>query len=197
MSSRVRAASGPHLRRKLLHLRTVRQALRDAVHLGRRGHPRAPPATAAAGPRAVVGARAQQAQGAVVEPRLPHPGLAPPPRRDAVAAVLLEVAVQVVGAHESLEAAGALVGPQAGVHAHVVLQVVVVGEGGSTLCTQVRLLSCMLTHVNLELVLPEGGEAEAQRSRGVAKDKNVYSQKFGHIFSCKFFFYLHNFLHCR
>lgn len=108
----------------------------------------------------MVGARAQQR--AVVKPRLPHPGLASPPRRDAVAAVLFEVAVQVVGAHESLEAAGALVGPQAGVHAHVVLQVVVVGEGGSALCAQVRLLSCMLAHVNLELVLPEGGNRGAQ-----------------------------------
>lgn len=104
----------------------------------------------------MVGARTQQAQWAVVNLRLPHPGLATSPRWDAVAAVLLEVAVQVVGAHESLEAAGALVGSQAGVHAHVVLQVIVVGEGGSALCAQVRLLSCVLAHVNLELVLPEG-----------------------------------------
>lgn len=39
-------------------------------------------------------------------------------------------------------------------YAHVVLQVVVVSKGGSTLRTQVRLLSCMLPHMNLELVLP-------------------------------------------
>ena len=39
-------------------------------------------------------------------------------------------------------------------YAHVVLQVVVVSKGGTTLRTQVRLLSCMLPHMNLELVLP-------------------------------------------
>lgn len=39
-------------------------------------------------------------------------------------------------------------------YTHVVLQVVVVGKGGPTLRTQVRLLSCMLPHMNLELVLP-------------------------------------------
>lgn len=39
-------------------------------------------------------------------------------------------------------------------NAHVVLQVVVVSEGGPALRTKVRLLSRMLPHVNLELVLP-------------------------------------------
>lgn len=92
--------------------------------------------------------------GPLQELGVPHPGLAAAPRGDAVAAVLLQVAVEVVGAHEGLKAAGALVGPQAGVDAHVVLQVIVVSERSSALGTQVRLLTCVLAHVNLELVLP-------------------------------------------
>lgn len=64
--------------------------------------------------------------------------------------------MQVVGADESLEAAVALVGPQAGVDAHVVLQVVVVSESGAALLAQVRLLPRVFPHVNLQLVLPAG-----------------------------------------
>lgn len=59
----------------------------------------------------------------------------------------------MIRAHKSLKAARALIGAQAGVYAHVVLQVIVVSKGSSTLRTQVRLFSCMLPHVNLELVL--------------------------------------------
>ena len=99
------------------------------------------------------GAQHAQVQRGLQQGRLPHAGLAAASRGHAVAAVLLEVAVQVVRAHEGLEAAGALVGPQPGVHAHVVLQVVVVGEGGATLRAQVWLLPRVLPHVHLELVL--------------------------------------------
>ena len=105
-------------------------------------------------PGARVRPGAGQAQGGVEEPGVSHPRLPTSTRGDAVAAVLLEVAVQVIRADESLKAAGALIGAQAGVYAHVVLQVVVVSKGGSTLRTQVRLLSCVLPHMNLELVLP-------------------------------------------
>ena len=72
--------------------------------------------------------------------------------------------MQVVRAHEGLEAAGALVGPEPGVHAHVVLQVVVVGEGGAALRAQVRLLPRVLPHVHLELVLPGEGKREEIRT---------------------------------
>lgn len=54
-------------------------------------------------------------------------------------------------------------------HAHVVLQVVVVGERSTTLRTQVRLLSRMLTHVNLELVLP----AEEEHRGSVQKNNRI------------------------
>uniref|UniRef100_A0A8C5ZTC9 E3 SUMO-protein ligase PIAS4 n=1 Tax=Marmota marmota marmota TaxID=9994 RepID=A0A8C5ZTC9_MARMA len=94
----------------------------------------------------------------------PHAGFAASARGDAVAAVLLEVPVQVVGAHEGLAAAVALVGPQPRVHAHVVLEVVVVREGGAALLAQVGLLPRVLPHVHLELVLPAGGRAAGQVS---------------------------------
>lgn len=60
----------------------------------------------------------------------------------------------MIRAHKSLKAARALIGAQAGVYAHVVLQVIVVSKGSATLRAQVRLFSCMLPHVDLELVLP-------------------------------------------
>lgn len=56
-------------------------------------------------------------------------------------------------------------------HAHVVLQVVVVGERCTTLRTQVRLLSRMLTHVNLELVLP----AEEEHRGSVQDNRELIS----------------------
>ena len=65
--------------------------------------------------------------------------------------------MQVVGSDEGLAAAVALVGPQASVHTHVVFLVVVVGEGRPALLAQVRLLTCVLPHVHLELVLPVDG----------------------------------------
>lgn len=101
-----------------------------------------------------MGPGAQQAERGIQDPWLSHPRLSAAAGWDAVAAVLLEVAVQVVRAHKSLKAARALIGAQAGVHTHVVLQVIVVSKGGSTLRAQVRLFSCMLPHMNLELVLP-------------------------------------------
>lgn len=112
-----------------------------------------PPSLDVSRPGAHVGPGAQQAERGIEDPWLSHPRLSAPTGGDAVAAVLLQVAVQVIRAHKSLKAARALIGAQAGVHAHVVLQVIVVSKGSSTLRTQVRLFSCMLPHVNLELVL--------------------------------------------
>lgn len=83
------------------------------------------------------------------ELRISYAWLAASTGRDAVAAIFLEMTVEVVRAHKGFKTAGALVGPQACVHTHVILQVVVVGKGGTTLSTQVRLLSRMLAHVNL------------------------------------------------
>lgn len=127
---------------------------RGSIHLCGRGRFRAPPSLDGSRPWAHMGPGAQQAERGIQDPRLSHPRLSAAAGRDAVAAVLLEVAVQVVRAHKSLKAARALIGAQAGVHAHVVLQVIVVSKGGSTLRAQVRLFSCMLPHMNLELVLP-------------------------------------------
>lgn len=126
-----------------------------ALHVCRPGRLRTPSSLDDTRSGPGVRARAQENRGGLQEPRLRHPRFPATTGGDAVAAVLLEVAMQMVGAHESLKAAGALIGPQAGVHTHVILQVVVVGKGSSTLCTQVRLFSCMLSHVNLELVLSE------------------------------------------
>lgn len=125
-----------------------------SVHLRRRGRLRAPPSLDGPMPGAHAGAGAQQAERGIQDPWLSHPRLSASAGGDAVAAVLLKVAVQVIRAHKSLKAARALIGAQAGVYAHVVLQVIVVSKGSSTLRTQVRLFSCMLPHVNLELVLP-------------------------------------------
>lgn len=76
----------------------------------------------------------------------------------------------MIRAHESLKAAGALVGAQACVNTHMVLQVVVVSKGSSTLRTKVRLLSCMLPHMNLELVLPV-------REKNKQDHIRIYTQK--------------------
>lgn len=128
---------------------------------GRTRHLQAPPPPATAHARSGTRWSRESHDGRPLqELGVPHPGLAAAPRRDAVAAVLLQVAVEVVGAHKGLKAAGALVGPQAGVDAHVVLQVVVVGEGGSALGAQVGLLACVFAHVNLELVLPVNTRTE-------------------------------------
>lgn len=126
-----------------------------ALHVCHAGRLRTPSSLDGTRPGPGVGDGAQETRGALQEPWLRHPRFPATAGGDAVAAVLLQVAMQMIGAHESLKAAGALIGPQAGVHTHVILQVVVVGKGSSTLCTQVRLLSCMLSHVNLELVLSE------------------------------------------
>lgn len=166
------AASGPCLHCQLLHLRTMCMGSSGSIQLCCWGCFRAPPTPDGTGPGACVGARAQQAQRGIKEPRLSHPRLPASTRRDAVAPVLLEVAVQVIRAHKSFKAARALIGPQAGVYAHVVLQIVVVSKGGPTLCTQVRLLSCVLPHMNLELVLPVKEKYKQDQIRTQTKCKS-------------------------
>lgn len=59
-------------------------------------------------------------------------------------------------------------------YTHVVLQVVVMSKGSSTLRTQVRLLSCMLPHMNLELVLPgrEKNKQDQNQNQYTVKNSN-------------------------
>lgn len=76
-----------------------------------------------------------------------------PGPRDA-AALAFDVAVEVVGTGEALVAELALVGPDARVDAHVVLQVIVVHELGVAVDAEVRPLPRVLPHVDLQLVLP-------------------------------------------
>lgn len=150
------------------------------LHLRCRGRLRSPPSPDGMRPGAGVGSGAKQAHGGLEEPWLSHARFPASTGGDAVAAVLLEVAVQVIRAHKSLKAARALIGAQAGVYTHVVLQVVVVSKGSSTLCTQVRLLSCMLPHMNLELVLPEReknkhGRIRIQRQKLCCTRRSVHT----------------------
>lgn len=70
------------------------------------------------------------------------------------AALAFDVAMEVVRAGEALVAELTLVGPDACMDAHVVLQVVVVHKFGVAVDAQVRPLPCVLSHVDFELVLP-------------------------------------------
>lgn len=88
----------------------------------------------------------------------PRRRLAAAPRPHDAAALALDVAVQVVRTGEALVAELALVGPDARVDAHVVLQVIVVHELGVAVDAQVRPLPRVLPHVDFELVLPEKGK---------------------------------------
>lgn len=78
------------------------------------------------------------------------------------AALAFDVAMEVVGAGEALVAELALVGPDARVDAHVVLQVVVVHEFGVAVDAEVRPLPRVLPHVDFELVLPAKEKALGQ-----------------------------------
>lgn len=84
-----------------------------------------------------------------------------PGSRDA-AALAFDVAMEVVGAGEALVAELALVGPDARMDAHVILQVVVVHEFGVAVDAQVRPLPRVLPHVDFELVLPAKEKALGQ-----------------------------------
>lgn len=63
--------------------------------------------------------------------------------------------MEVIRPGEALVAELALIGPDPGVDAHVVLQVVVVHELGVAVDAQIRALTCMFPHVDLQLVLSE------------------------------------------
>lgn len=125
-----------------------------ALQLCHRAGLRAPSTTGTTRPHPRVQTGTEEAHGGLQEIGLPHTRLSTSARGDAVTAVFLEVAMKMIRANKRLKAAGALVRPQAGVYAHVILQVVVVSERCSTLRTQVRLLSGVLPHVDFELVLP-------------------------------------------
>ena len=86
--------------------------------------------------------------------RPPRCRLASSPGPRDPAALAFDVAMEVVRAGEALVAELALVGPDARVDAHVVLQVVVVHEFGVAVDAQVRPLPRVLPHVDFELVLP-------------------------------------------
>lgn len=81
--------------------------------------------------------------------------------------------MQVVGSDKSLEAALALVRAEARVNAHVVFQVVIVGEGGAALLAHVGLLPSVFPHVDLQLVLPAG--------KGVGKKNKKTKRESGRI----------------
>ena len=72
------------------------------------------------------------------------------------AAVALAVALQVVLASEGLVAQRALEGARSTMQGEVVLEVVGVQEAGITFGTGVGPLPRVLTHVNLQLVIPKG-----------------------------------------
>lgn len=78
------------------------------------------------------------------------------------AALAFDVAVEVVRAGEALVAELTLVGPDARMDAHVVLQVVVVHKFGIAVDAQVRPLPRVLPHVDFELVLPAREKALGQ-----------------------------------
>lgn len=78
------------------------------------------------------------------------------------AALAFDVAMEVVGAGEAFVAELALVGPDARVDAHVVLQVVVVHKFGVAVDAQVWALPRVLPHVDFELVLPAKEKALGQ-----------------------------------
>lgn len=71
------------------------------------------------------------------------------------AALPLDVSMQVVGPREAFVAVLALVRTDARVDAQVVLQVVVVDKLGVAVEADVGALTCVLPHVDLELVLSE------------------------------------------
>lgn len=93
----------------------------------------------------------------------PRCGLASSPGPRDAAALALNVAMEVVGTGEALVAKLALVGPDASVDAHVVLQVVVMHKLGVAVDAQVWPLPSVFPHVDLELVLPAKEKAFCQR----------------------------------
>lgn len=64
------------------------------------------------------------------------------------------MALQVVLLGESLVAQVALIGPVPSVQVHVVLEVVAMQEAGWAVWARVGAFSCVLPHVDLQLVVP-------------------------------------------
>ena len=81
------------------------------------------------------------------------------------AVLTLEMALQVVLLGEGLVAQVALMGPVPSVQVHVVLEVVAMLEAGWAVWARVGTFSCVLPHVDLQLVIP--GEADAADPTGI------------------------------
>lgn len=102
--------------------------------------------------------------------RPPRRRLASSPGSRDPAALAFDVAVEVVGTGEALVAELALVGPDARMDAHVVLQVIVVHKFSIAVDAQVRPLPRVLPHVDFELVLPAKEKVLGQAGRDCGWD---------------------------
>lgn len=90
--------------------------------------------------------------------------LAAPSGTHLQAVLTLEMALQVVLLGESLVAQVALIGPVPSVQMHVVLEVVAMQEAGWAVWARVRTFSCVLPHVDLQLVIPSTSRAKGRHS---------------------------------
>lgn len=74
------------------------------------------------------------------------------------------MALQVVLLGESLVAQVALIGPVPSVQVHVVLEVVAMQEAGWAVWARVGTFSCVLPHVNLQLIIPSTSRGKGRYS---------------------------------
>lgn len=77
------------------------------------------------------------------------------------------MALQVVLLSESLVAQVALIGPVPGVQVHVVLEVVAMQEAGWAVWARVGAFSCVLPHVDLQLVIPSTSKKKDGQHSGL------------------------------
>lgn len=109
--------------------------------------------------------------------RPPRRRLASSPGSRDPAALAFDVAVEVVGTGEALVAELALVGPDARMDAHVVLQVIVVHKFSIAVDAQVRPLPRVLPHVDFELVLPAKEKVLGQAGRDCGWDCSLDQER--------------------
>lgn len=93
--------------------------------------------------------------------------LAAPSGAHLQAVLALEMALQVVLLGESLVAQVALVGPVPSVQVHVVLEVVAVQEAGWAVRARIGAFSCVLPHVDLQLVIPGASRGNGWHRSGL------------------------------
>lgn len=93
-----------------------------------------------------------------------HVILAAPSGAHLQAVLTLEMALQVVLLGEGLVAQVALIGPVPGVQVHVVLEVVAMQEAGWAVGARVGAFSCVLPHVDLQLVIPSTSRGKGRHS---------------------------------